>query len=259
MRNLVRADLRRVFRYKIFWIIPSVAMIFLCTRVIAHLVVHIIAKFFPVLAMLTAENNALNYFGNYLDYLNFALSVVIFIALYSEDFKSMTMIGLIGYGLSRKKIVLTKFIDCVILTSVFYLFLIPLIFVIFAVFGQPISGKYALLVLLQIVFSLFKTIATITIASLALYVSNNIPLGIFSILILQIIPLGLSMISYSPAVAMLHIDRYYIDGLFNMALTDFMLGLYPEGILMFLITILVYIVAVLVGIMLYFDKKELDF
>ncbi|MBR4581123.1 MAG: hypothetical protein IKO32_07805 [Lachnospiraceae bacterium] len=260
MRNLIRADLRRVFRKQIYWIIPTVIMFYLFSQVIANLLIQHITKFVPILALMeNSDNTALSMFGKTLETLNFAVAIVIFVALFSEDFKSMTMIGMIGYGMSRKKIVLTKFIDSVILSAIFYLVLTPIIFILFAAFGRPLTGDFAMYAFLQILFSVFKTVANITIASLALYVSNNIPLGIFAVLVLQIIPIGLSMMNTSQIVATLHLDRYYIDGLFNMALTDFILGLYPEGLLKICIAVMIYIVAILVGILLYFDKKELDF
>ena len=52
---------------------------------------------------------------------------------------------------------------------------------------------------------------------------------------------------------------YYMDGMFNLALTDFFFDLVPEGILMTLLCIFIYIGCVLAGTILYFDKKELDF
>ena len=94
MRNLIRADLRRVFRKQLYWIFPSIAMILLLSRVISHLLINFVAKFIPILAIGASENVALNDFGNALNILNFALSIVIFIALYTDDFKSMTMIGM---------------------------------------------------------------------------------------------------------------------------------------------------------------------
>ncbi|MBR3722918.1 MAG: hypothetical protein IKN12_09155 [Selenomonadaceae bacterium] len=127
------------------------------------------------------------------------------------------------------------------------------------VFKEPLVGINAEFVLLKTLFSILKTIANITIAALVLYVTNNIPFDLFSVLILQIIPIGMTMMAQTPLVANFHVDRFYMDGMLNLALTDFFFDLVPEGILMTRLCIFIYIGCVLAGTILYFDKKELDF
>ena len=260
MRDLMKADLRRVFRKHIYWIIPSVILIMKLSSIAVTLILQYSADFIPVLSILAKNKNAgIVSFSTTLETLQFALSLVIFLVLFTDDFKSMTMIGMIGYGMSRKKLVITKFIDSVVLSVIFYIIMLPLIFLLFAVFKEPLVGINAEFVLLTTFFAILKTIANITIAALVLYVTNNIPFGLFSVLILQIIPIGLTLMTQSPLISNLHIDRYYMDGMFNLALTDFFFDLVPEGILMTLLCVFIYIGCVLAGTILYFDKKELDF
>ena len=260
MRNLMKADLRRVFRKQIYWIIPAVILIMKLSSIALMLLLHYSADFIPVLSFLAKDKNTgITSFSTLLEMMQFALSIIIFIVLFADDFKSMTMIGMIGYGMSRKKLVITKFIDSVILSVIFYIIMIPLVFLLFAVFKEPLVGINAEFVLLKTFFAILKTIANITIAALVLYVTNNIPFGLFSVLILQIIPIGLTLMTQTPLISNFHIDRYYMDGMFNLALTDFFFDLVPEGILMTLLCIFIYIGCVLAGTILYFDRKELDF
>ena len=45
----------------------------------------------------------------------FVFSLVVFLGVYADEFKSMTMIGVIGRGFSREKMVIVKFIDSLLL------------------------------------------------------------------------------------------------------------------------------------------------
>ena len=260
MRNMIRADLRRVFRKQIFWIIPAIAILFCLVSMLSMFAVDILAKHFAVFGLMAQQKHAaLNTFLTARDSLKLAFSVVIFLVLFVDDFKSMSITQMIGFGISRKRVVLSKFIVSVILSVIFYGFLTPVIFLLFKVFGQPITGEYASFVLFTTFFEILKVIANISIAALVLYITNNMPMGIFALLILQIIPVGLALMTTSPAIRVLHVDRYFIDGMFNYAHTNFILGLVPEGILWTFLCVSVYIVGVLAGTMIYFDKKELDF
>ncbi|MBR4579729.1 MAG: hypothetical protein IKO32_00665 [Lachnospiraceae bacterium] len=69
----------------------------------------------------------------------------------------------------------------------------------------------------------------------------------------------MTMMAQTPLVANFHVDRFYMDGMLNLALPDFFFDLVPEGILMTRLCIFIYIGCVLAGTILYFDKKELDF
>ena len=260
MRNMIHADIRRVFRKKIFWIVPIAVLIFSFSSVISMFAINILVKFIPVLAMMGQQNNSPIYSLNTVfDSLKLALSIVIFLALFADDFKAMSMTQMIGYGMSRKKYVISKFIDSVILVLIFYVVLIPVIFLMFAAFGQPLTGEYALYVLLKILFGILKTIANLTISALVFYITNNMPLGIFTVLILQIIPVGLLLMAGSPFMKVFHLDRYYMDGMFNLAHTNFALGLVPEGILWTFLCIFIYIGCILAGTIFFFERKELDF
>ncbi|MBQ1489349.1 MAG: hypothetical protein IIZ41_11420, partial [Lachnospiraceae bacterium] len=126
MRNMIRADLRRVFRKQIFWIIPLIALLFGLSTMVSMLTVEILSKIIPQMGLFAQQKNAaLASINTVMDSLKLALSIVIFLALFVDDFKSMSMTQMIGYGMSRKKIVLSKFIDSVILSSIFYVVLVP--------------------------------------------------------------------------------------------------------------------------------------
>jgi hypothetical protein len=259
MRNMIRADLRRVFRKQIFWIIPLIALLFGLSTMISMLAVEFLSKIIPQLGLLAQQKNAaLASINTVMDSLKLALSIVIFLALFVDDFKSMSMTQMIGYGMSRKKIVLSKFIDSVILSSIFYVVLVPVLFLLFSLFHRPLTGEYASFVLFGILFGALKTIASVTIAALVLYLTNNMAMGIFALLILQILPVGLQMMSASPAIRVLHLDRYFMDGMFGYAHTNFILGLVPEGIFWTILCVVIYIGLVLAGTIIYFDRKELD-
>lgn len=260
MRNLIRADLRRVYRKHIYWIIPALLVITGVIGIASSLSVGLLSKSIPILALLAKQNHSeIISFTTRIGFLDFALTIIVFLVLYVDDFKSMSMIGMIGYGLSRKKIVISKFITSCILCVLFYLIFIPLVFVICAVFKAPLRGDWARFVFMTGLFSMLKTISNITIAALVLYITNNYPLGIFAVIILKIIPVGLTMASASPLIGRLHLDRFYMEGMFNMASTYFLMGLAPEGIGMTLLCVCLYIGLILLGTILYFDRKELDF
>ena len=58
MRNLMKADLRRVFRKHIYWIIPSVILIMKLSSIAVTLILQYSADFIPVLSILAKNKNA---------------------------------------------------------------------------------------------------------------------------------------------------------------------------------------------------------
>ena len=93
MRNMIRADLRRVFRKQIFWIIPLIALLFGLSTMISMLAVEFLSKIIPQLGLLAQQKNAaLASINTVMDSLKLALSIVIFLALFVDDLvNSMAM------------------------------------------------------------------------------------------------------------------------------------------------------------------------
>ena len=104
MRNVIRADIERIIRKPSFLCIIALTLIFLATRKSADVAeeqIEYIKEYFNTLLL-------------------FAVSIPVFLSIYSDDIKSGSVISLIGNGLSRKKVILAKLIDVTAVLTAYY-------------------------------------------------------------------------------------------------------------------------------------------
>ena len=104
MRNVIRADLGRIIRKPSFLVIIVLTLIFLATRKTADVAeeqIEYIKEYFNTLLL-------------------FAVSIPVFLSIYSDDINSGSVINLIGKGLSRKKVILSKLIDVTVVLTAYY-------------------------------------------------------------------------------------------------------------------------------------------
>ncbi|MCR5103957.1 MAG: hypothetical protein K6B68_05815 [Eubacterium sp.] len=85
-------------------------------------------------------------------------------------------------------------------------------------------------------------------------------LGILAFLgVNMIIPVAIEFIKIDPTVAKFHLDRFYVDGAASSMVSDFMMGQVGAGLLKLFLILAVYVAAAIVGSIVLFRKKELDF
>ncbi len=187
-------------------------------------------------------------------------SFLIFLTVYTEDYKSMTLITVIGKGYSRIKVVLAKFLD-VVVTSVAVFLLYGIITVILSfVFRQNVLPEEAWFYIFSSVKYVLLMIGMTTFASIGIYATGSTA---FSFLVLTVVMFTNDQLSqlltYIPVIKKLRLDRILFGNVLKSGFSDVMLGSTAKGICVMCTGFVVYVGLALVAVHLIFNRKELDF
>lgn len=250
MKNLIKGDIRRIMCKRSFWI---------------AFIASVLVNFVIVLFYLFGRNySSLNYLQGNIDGMGdlggTVLGVAVFLAVYADDFKSMTIISVIGRGNSRLKVILAKFINSVLVTLLLYAIFSVQVLITTKVMGIELSPDESLALGLAIFRGIFLTIGYVTIAAIVIYATGNMPFSVFMIVMFYIVvPTVLVVTSTLPILKNIHLERYDYSGLTSAGISDIILGMPASGIFTLLLAFIIYVGGSLAIIYAVFNKKELDF
>lgn len=247
MRRLIRADLRRILTKKGFWIF------FAITLVVVFFDFEISISSLGVKTGIIALCGANAAF----DIAGFMISLIGFSALYCDDFRCMSMIPVIGRGLTRDKIVSSKMIVTVIMTFLMYGITALMIYLIGLVECEAMNAEQMVLFIYSLISKTVGTIIVITLASVFLYITSKIPVSIFVMLVLQVI--GNLASGFLSGFARRYINMLYFTEIISSAQSDFVLGARVEAVFTLIACFVCYMAVSFVIIHFTFGKKELDF
>ena len=189
--------------------------------------------------------------------LGLLIGVPIFLAVFSDDFKSKAMQTAIGYGISRSKLILCRIMEVI--------WLICQTAIIFSVVGTVcalVLGGNAKIVgeiLGDVWLSMAKIIFYVSIPMMIVYAMQNATLALvtFILMTLGTVDMVLSGIGAIPILSKHNIDPSIITiGSVLDKATDMKYNLWP---LMWVILIVCYIILPVFLTMKIFEKKELEF
>ena len=249
MIKLIRADLKRITAKKSFTIVIVLLSLYSMIRVFIPLLEYEGVSYVAVRGLMNA--------GKLVDLI---IGIFVFGSIYSDDFKSMSYVQAIGRGFSRSKIVFAKLIDvfiaCIIVYGVIAAVLTGLVKLGDIGFGHTLTYAW----FLTIFTGFYKTVGYIALASMVLYVTNNIPISTVVLVVLYIaVPMSSAFLNLNERLRDLHIDRIHYVGLADNAMADFMFGSYLSGILKYAFGLVVYMGIVVFTTQKWFEKKELEF
>lgn len=235
MINLIRADLRRVLRRPTLYIFAGLMLLFAILGGLSS----------DAMEMMNIEKNDTAYL------VAIMASVPILITLYGDDFRSGSMITVIGRGVSRTKLMVAKLITSSILLFGFYV----LAFIEFFVFHTFLlnayySPKQTALTVLMIFLGWFRNVALFAFASILMYALWNVAAGIVTILgLIAFLRILLMAVNKEGTI-------YYLttDGMIDKGYSAVMAGSFPYQF----IIVAVYVTAFIVIGSLFFKRKELD-
>ena len=235
MINLIRADLRRVLRRPTLYIFAGLMLLFAILGGLSS----------DAMEMMNIEKNDTAYL------VAIMASVPILITLYGDDFRSGSMITVIGRGVSRTKLLVAKLITSSILLFGFYV----LAFIEFYVFHTFLlnayySPKQTALTVLMIFLGWFRNVALFAFASILMYALWNVAAGIVTILgLIAFLRILLMAVNKEGTI-------YYLttDGMIDKGYSAVMAGSFPYQF----IIVAVYVTAFIVIGSLFFKRKELD-
>lgn len=249
MRRLIWADFRRILAKKTIWVAFIISLAYALARVFTSYFTYNREPLVAVKTMMAS-----------LALVSIIISLVLFNAIYSDDFKSMSYVSVIGRGIQRKKVVYAKLVDILILHVAIYgiMMLVTTWLVV-----RPMEGfNHSLTVawFASFFLTIYKSVGYIALSSMVLYITGNIPLGSVVLVILHIaVPFSAEIFSILRPIKALHLDRLHYAGLADNAVSDIMFGSYTSGIFKLLFGLIIYLGVVIAVTTFLFDKKELEF
>lgn len=245
MRNMIAADVRRTVRKKSFWVFIAAVLIFAIVQAVRARSVW----------------NGFHFMSNELTVLttgNLLFGLAVFFGVYVDEFRSRAMQCMIGRGLSRMKIILAKFLDCVILLLAVYLCFALFLWLMSVIMGADMTATESAMLYVSVFFAAAKTLLYITIAAFFLYATGSTPAGVVTLLLLYI---GVSMVSDFVAGTKLGRLFHPEQLLADVSLTESLMNkvLVGEADLGGIFSLLIWLFFAVLLAFLVFRKKELEF
>ena len=178
--------------------------------------------------------------------------------VYSDDIKAKTMQIAIGTGISRKKVIFTKWVEIVVLTALDVIIFLGIAYVISILRNAVFSGEPLRDVLVLSGFSLIKLAGSAAITSILLFGTMNATLGmiLFITSAFGILYFIVSAIVTIGPLEALHLDQYLFTSLLEAAKSRAVIGTlsitHIAGIILYMLVF--YLLACKV-----FKKVELEF
>lgn len=244
MRNLIVSDILRILKKKSYWIIVGITLFFSLYDMLGKR---------DSLSSVTNQLTTIQNFGSTI------LGICIFLSVYADEFSSRSMQCIIGRGLSRAKLQIAKFIDCIILTANSYVIWFVWVFLLNLIFRTDMGTLERTALYAAFFTEALKAIGYATISVIFLYKSSNVATATaVEILLYLIIYMFMGLLTDSLHLGPLYfLRRNTYTGLINHIYTNIVLGQSCAKLLFG--AIVVYIGGSLLISVLIFRKRELDF
>ena len=247
MKNLIIADITRIFRkptYRITLLICFVISLIFCIRAKLNV--------WNGYTFVAGQEDALNICG-------YILGISIYLSVYADEFTSNSMQCLIGHGVSRFRLLLAKFIDCVIVTVVSFFAFWLFIMVQGLALGAGINIIELTFISGSMLVLALKTLGYGTFSMIVLYWTKNVILATFmDALLLFAGGMMISFLDHIPVIKFYHMDRYIFEGILTNANVSLQLGQMDAWLWIIFAIIRISLFSIVVSFLL-FRKRELDF
>ncbi len=243
MRNLLRADLKRIFRVGLIYIGLLLALIYISYMVLEGVVND------GSIGLVRGVQKSLG--GAPI-----ALYIVFptFYAVFAHELSSKSMQAVLGHGITRDKLIVAKLLDAAIVLLCVYL-------VIIAVTLAVINGGSAIILSSQqqtnlVVFIILRWLrhfGYIVFSAMIMYISGSTVLGIVVCVAFTVVfKLVFNMIEFFSSLSLYD---YTFDGLLDWAYTGIEMEAFPWQLL----PAACYLLAALAITTYFFRRKEFDF
>ena len=246
MKQYIVADLKRIVGQVPYWI----CMLLLIGYMIGLFLFHSLFNWNIVTYMVTAMD--------FVGMLPIFFGLLVFIAVFSVDFKAKTMQVAIGTGLSRAEVVLSKAVEVFVITIAGIVLIGVAVLLAGVVTGPGMSATQAM----EIINSLWvKGVAIISynyIAMILIFFTQKPGIGtlFYIALATPVVEILISIINDIKLIKELDICRFYLANLIETAHTRLILGTFDIASF---IGIVAYIMAGVAVTILLFRKRELEF
>ena len=246
MKQYIVADLKRIVGRVPYWI----CMLLLIGYMMALFLIQSLSNWNAVIYLVTASAFA--------GMLPIFLGLLVFIAVFSVDFKTKTMQVAIGTGLSRAEVVLSKAVEVFVITIAGIVLIGVVVLLAGVVTGAGMNATHAM----EIINSLWmKGVAIISynyIAMILIFFTQKPGVGTMCYIALAtpVVEILVSVINDIKLIKELDIRRFYLASLIDTAHTRLILGTFDIASF---IGIAAYIMAGVAVTILLFRKRELEF
>ena len=247
MKNLIFADIKRILRKPSYWVVTGICLII-------SLLWTLRAKSGGITGLAFAT-----YQGTALNSMNLFLGIAIFVSVYADEFSSNSMQCLIGRGISRKNLLIAKFVNCVIVTFISY-GLYTLFATITAISaGAGMNSSESAYLYGTVLTDAFLVLGYATIAMIILFWSKNVAFATLVDAFLLFAGNTIAEIFVKlPVIKHMHIERHFLAQALECAKVDLLLT--DGGAIFSMLWHICKVCVISVALAyLLFRKKELDF
>ena len=248
MKNLIFADVKRILRKPSYWIILGICLL--------------ISLFWTIQSKGDGGLSGLSFAssqGTAINTMNLFIGIAIYVSVYADEFTSNSMQCLIGRGISRRRLLIAKFVNCVIVTFISYGIYTLFISITGLIMGAKMNGAESSFLYSTILTNAFIVLGYATISMIILFWSKNVAyatlVDAFLLFAGDTLLSGLNML---PVIKFWHIDRHVFSQALECAKVDLLL---TGGTAIFTLLWHVAKICTISIILAYllFRKKELDF
>ncbi|MCR5650991.1 MAG: hypothetical protein K6F86_07415 [Lachnospiraceae bacterium] len=247
MKDLILADVTRIFRKPTYRIV-----LLICLGLSLVWAIRARLNVWNGYTFVTGQAGVLKIAG-------VILGISIYLSVYADEFSSNSMQCLIGHGISRFRLLLAKFVDCVIVTVATFLIYFFFTMMLGLGLGAGINAAELKYISGLMMVWMFRSLGYATFSMIVLYWTKNVALAtIADAILLFAAGTLLSFLNNIPVIKFLHMNTYIFEGMLTVANSSIQLG-QASGWLWILFAIAKICVFSIVVSFLLFRKKELDF
>ena len=243
MRNLLRADLKRIFRIGLIYVGLLLALIYISYTVLEGVVND-------------GSIGLINGVQKSLSGAPIALFIVFptFYAVFAHELSSKSMQTVLGHGITRDKLIIAKLLDAAILLLCLYLVIIvAALIVIKTESAIVLSPQQQVNLIIYIILRWLRHFGYIVFSAMIMYISGSTVLGIIAcIAFTAIFKLVFNIVEFFSSLSLYD---YTFDGLLDWAYTGIEVGAAPWQLL----PAVCYLFAALAITTYFFRRKEFDF
>lgn len=239
MRNLLRADLRRILkRVSIYIWLFLIFVVFFLSALSKDYTADIIGM----------EQGVTSLLGPIL------VSIPVFLGVYGRELQAESMQCVIGRGMSRTKLILTKYLECVLM-CLFYFFFIWLAFFLRNNVGDAgLTANQNKMLTIFVLFAFIKTCGYFAFTTFFFFIAWSVAPGIVALLVSAfLMPMLFTMLD---GFLKTDFSEFYFNGMIDNAYASIAAG--DIGYTLIL-AIVLYIGGALLLTALVFRKKEIEF
>ena len=247
MKDLIIADITRIFRK------PSYCIaVIVCICISLIWAIRTKMNVWNGFTFMSEQDTALDLCG-------YILGISIYLSVYADEFSSNSMQCLIGHGVSRFRLLLAKFIDCVIVTFVTFLVYTCFVLLLGLVLSAGMNASELKFICGMILIRAIKSLGYATFSMIVLYWTQNVGLATFTdVFLLFTGSLLLSVFDVIPVIKFYRLGNYFFEGILSNAYASLQLGQGSAWLWLTLAIVRICVFSIFVSFLL-FRKKELEF